>query len=316
MQSARTMAPGPFVGAQVDDLRGREVVVGFDGSVAARAAVRWAATEAARLGSPLGVVYAADVPVLRGDGATTSVQDVHELAAQVAREGAALARRTSPGLVVRSHGVVAGAPAELVASSAQAGLLVLGRRAPQSGQGHGALGSVSFAVVLHSRCPVVVVHEERDQVSGSVTLPVVAGIDGSRAAAGALAVAAQFAQARGSGLHVICAWGIPPKETWAQSLAGTGDLAALTLAGSARAEEKVAGGLAWVREAYPGLRVSGQAVEGDPAVLLTQASSGSGLVVVGSRGQGGFAGLMIGSVGHSVLRSSHCPVVVVRRGSL
>jgi nucleotide-binding universal stress UspA family protein len=56
-------------------------------------------------------------------------------------------------------------------------------------------------------------------------------------------------------------------------------------------------------------------VQGTADEVLAEASRSAGLVVVGSRGHGGFAGMMLGSVGHSVLRKASSPVAVVRWGS-
>src|SRR5689334_1143276 len=99
---AYSIGPGTPTG----ELAGREVVVGFDGSAAALAAVRWAAAEASRLGSPLVVVYAADVPVTTGwgTGAVPVAPDLVRLSRSVAARGAAVAREQQPDLLVHSLG--------------------------------------------------------------------------------------------------------------------------------------------------------------------------------------------------------------------
>jgi nucleotide-binding universal stress UspA family protein len=61
-----------------------------------------------------------------------------------------------------------------------------------------------------------------------------------------------------------------------------------------------------------GLEVEWLAVQGIPAVVLIEASNGAALLVVGSRGVGGFKGLMMGSVSTQCVHHSHCPVLVVR----
>ena len=57
--------------------------------------------------------------------------------------------------------------------------------------------------------------------------------------------------------------------------------------------------------------VTVRAISGFPAKELIEASGDADLVVVGSRGAGGFAKLMVGSVGSQVVEHAHCPVVVV-----
>jgi nucleotide-binding universal stress UspA family protein len=65
-------------------------------------------------------------------------------------------------------------------------------------------------------------------------------------------------------------------------------------------------------EKFPDVEVRTHVVQGRPADVLVEASKGAELVVVGSRGRGGFRGLLLGSVSRSVLHQAHCPVAVVR----
>jgi nucleotide-binding universal stress UspA family protein len=64
----------------------------------------------------------------------------------------------------------------------------------------------------------------------------------------------------------------------------------------------------------PGLTVRGEVFDGPPALVLQERSADAGVLVLGSRGQGGFAGLLAGSTAVSVTAHAHCPVVVVREG--
>lgn len=72
--------------------------------------------------------------------------------------------------------------------------------------------------------------------------------------------------------------------------------------------------VAW-REEFPDVEVSGEVVRGRPARILAGASARSDLLVVGTRGRGGFPGLRLGSVSHAMLHTAHCPVAVVPSGS-
>ncbi|GAA4561597.1 universal stress protein [Micromonospora coerulea] len=64
----------------------------------------------------------------------------------------------------------------------------------------------------------------------------------------------------------------------------------------------------------PGLTVHGEVFDGPPALVLQERSAQAGMLVLGSRGRGGFAGLLAGSTAVSVTSHAHCPVVVVRDG--
>jgi nucleotide-binding universal stress UspA family protein len=82
-----------------------------------------------------------------------------------------------------------------------------------------------------------------------------------------------------------------------------------------RAEQVASAALERVRSTHPELSVTASVVQGPADAVLAEASRDAGLVVVGSRGHGGFAGMMLGSVGHGVLRKASSPVAVVRWGS-
>ena len=66
------------------------------------------------------------------------------------------------------------------------------------------------------------------------------------------------------------------------------------------------------REKYPDLRVAPIVVHDRPARALTERSGDAQLVVVGSRGHGGLAGMLLGSVSQALLHHAGCPVAVVR----
>lgn len=123
--------------------------------------------------------------------------------------------------------------------------------------------------------------------------PVIAGVDGSSTSVAALAHAAWQADQRGLPLHVtVCHGPTPSARQEATTLAG-------------QLAEQVS--LAW-----PQVDVSGQVVAGRPGTTLVKLSEDAALVVVGSRGRGGFRGLLLGSVGTQL--AAHCatPVIVIR----
>jgi nucleotide-binding universal stress UspA family protein len=287
------------------DLTCREVVVGYDATPAADAAVRWAAVEAERLGTVLTVVCAVEV----GTGASVHAHapEAARVGRELARRGAQIAHEAAPGAVAaRVVGTVGGAAGELVARSASASLVVVG--APRA-RGVAALGSVSFGVTLHARCPVVLVPEHADPHFAS--RDVVVGVDGSRSSRSALDLAARLAVAGGGHVRVVTAW--QPTGPGPSTLAAR-DLAALSEAREEAARHDLAAAVEQVGREHPELEVSGSVLQGPVADVLTDVAADAGLLVVGSRGHGGFAGLALGSVCHAVVRSAQVPVAVVRQG--
>jgi nucleotide-binding universal stress UspA family protein len=78
------------------------------------------------------------------------------------------------------------------------------------------------------------------------------------------------------------------------------------------AEETLQRAEAHVRAAHPELALETEVLYGEPGHVLGELAQRAGLVVVGSRGRGGFAGLLLGSVSHTVIHEAPCPVMVVR----
>ena len=309
-RAARALPPSGVVGAPV--------LVGFDESAASVAAVHWAAAEATRLGSELTVLSAHDPPLPppsspTGSGAIRPDRDSWSVCRAAAARGVDLARVGTPDGVITALGVIGSPAGELVARSSEAGLVVVGRNRRTALQA-AVLGSVSFAVALHARCPVVVVGEGAERHPGT-TWPVVVGTDGSRPALAAVALAVEFARRWHAPLEVVSAWRAPSVTDW-QDEPDVVMVRSSAQPWVALAHSAVDEAIAQVRAVAPELTVSGTVTEGRADDVLVDQSRRAGLVVVGSRGLGGFAGLMVGSVSHGVMRRSASPVVVVRRGSL
>jgi nucleotide-binding universal stress UspA family protein len=164
------------------------------------------------------------------------------------------------------------------------------------------LGSVTADLIRHAHSPVVVVHGEQESLPSAGTAPVVVGIDGSPASENALAFAFDEASRRGVPLVAVHAWG----DVDGEPLPGSQweNLRVL-------AEERVAERLAGWGERYPDVVIQREVVLDRPAHHLLQRSRTAQLTVVGSRGRGGFAGLLLGSVSKSVAEAAETPVVVV-----
>jgi nucleotide-binding universal stress UspA family protein len=287
--------------------RGCGVVVGYDGSGPAEHAVDWAAAEAARRGVPLVVATAFDVTgLVAGMDAAALPDDVGELA-EVAAGGATRARRVAPGLEVREVARPDGAAGMLVELSRRAELVVVGKR------GHGEvagvlLGSVAFAVTAHARCPVAVV-QGASRVPPGPERPVLVGVDGSAESLLALEYAADLAAAVGAALTVVTAWRCTTADTRVTSHTAAVDVMEQV---RARAREVATGAAEAARARHPGLVVRAEVLIGLPGPVLADLAAEHALLVVGGRGRGGFAGLLLGSVSHAVIHRSPCPVVVVR----
>lgn len=137
---------------------------------------------------------------------------------------------------------------------------------------------------------------------------IVVGVDGSEGGEAALAFAAQEAALRGARLLVVCAWEIPVMI----APEGAAYPAESFQAFPDNAESIVRAAVARVAELQPSVACEGKAVEGHPAEVLLKEAVQADMIVVGNRGHGGFASLLLGSVTQHVVHHAHCPVVVVR----
>jgi nucleotide-binding universal stress UspA family protein len=136
---------------------------------------------------------------------------------------------------------------------------------------------------------------------------VVVGVDGSDGSRRALRWAAREAAARGDALHLVHVWQEP--QAYAPLGLGSYPLDPEPIQQAARG--LLDGLLAEAGELEPGLPVTGEVVEGAPAEALLDAARTAELLVVGSRGLGGFRSLLLGSVSQQVVHHARCPVVIV-----
>jgi len=201
---------------------------------------------------------------------------------------------------VRGEVVYAPSASTLVELSNNSQMVVVGCRG-QGGLQRVLLGSISTALAHHAHCPVAVIHDEA--VAGS-DAPVVVGIDGSPASELATAIAFDEASWRGVELVALHAWSDAesselPTPQWSVVCPG--------------AEEELAERLAGWQERYPDVRVRRVVVMDQPARHLLIEAGAAQLVVVGSHGRGGFARMLLGSVGTAVVHAARVPVIVARQ---
>jgi nucleotide-binding universal stress UspA family protein len=281
------------------------VVVGVDGSPTSRLALRWAADKARRSHEPLHVVHALETEVVLSPGRQLGTPERPADEDLVLVTAVELLSTVAPEVHVVPHSVEGFALSSLVAASRVAGTLVVGSR------GRGAipavfLGSVSQQLVLHARCPVVIVRHGQVQPLPAGA-PVVVGVDGSAGSEPAVGYAFAHAAETGSPLLAVHSWWWEPLEGVSGRGPWTGDWAQIAAQEEALLSESLAG---W-REKYPEVTVDPRSVRSDPVVELLEHAHSARLLVVGSRGRGGFKGLVLGSVSQRVLKRATCPVAVV-----
>ena len=139
---------------------------------------------------------------------------------------------------------------------------------------------------------------------------IVVGVDGSDGGRAALDFAAEEAALRGARLKVVTVWEIPPAVV-AGLAADSGFFEQSREDNRQHAEAIAADAVARVALLQPSVVCEQRVVEGHEARVLLEEAKDAMLVVVGSRGRGGFAGLLLGSVSHQVVNHARCPVTVV-----
>lgn len=135
---------------------------------------------------------------------------------------------------------------------------------------------------------------------------IVVGVDGSEASVKALRWAIEEARLRGATVRAVHAWSYPRVSTYHEAAHA---LAAPLAEQAETILDRV------VQEAAEGehdVEIQRVTVEGPAAAALVEASSEASLLVIGSRGLGGFSGLLLGSVSHQAASHASCAVVIVR----
>lgn len=279
------------------------IVVGVDESPTAQAALRWAVAEADARGWATTAVlawtylkqhYGAPGGHFQpGYGAAQADDALARLVGEALGEAAGKVEQQTvcdlpvPGLLGASEG---------------ADLLVVGARGFGGFRGL-LLGSVSQQCAHHTQIPIAVVRQPQSGVHADG--PIVVAVDGSSTSRRALAWAADAARARQARLVVVHAW-LPTM------------LVTFDCALPVDAEPFATAAHRVIDEALEGVETDGlgepverRLIEDTPARAILDAATDASLIVVGSRGRGGFAGLLLGSVSQHVITHADCPVVVV-----
>ncbi|MED7953751.1 universal stress protein [Streptomyces sp. BE303] len=267
------------------------VLVGVDGSEASLAAVDVGVREARLRGCGLKIVHAFIWPLMHvslGPSPNGPAEGgLRHQAEGVLADARRRARALDPALEVEAE-LATGEPLGVLAGrSRRASLVVVGSR----GLGRFSalvIGSVAVHLAAHAACPVLIVRGRPDP-EGDVLV----AVDGSGVGAEAVGFAFAEATARRAPLTALHAW---------HPHTGPAD----------RAEPVPADAVVGWREKYPDVDVRIRLVEQHTRPALIEASRDAQLMVVGARGRGGFAGLLLGSTSQAVIQHAHCPVAVVR----
>ncbi|MFC9978122.1 universal stress protein [Spirillospora sp. NPDC127200] len=287
-----------------------EIIVGVDDSELSMAALDWAVDEARRRDAGLRVLHAV-LPWLMREHPDPKIAEVREWMVNCGREvldrALARVRDRAPDLEV-TGAVVPGPSSEALVGAAEGALMtVVGTHGANALSGM-LLGSVAWQVAAHAPGPVVVVRGDGTGPHGEV----VVGVDGSDGSDAAVGFAFQEAALRGARLRAVLAWTFPMPTGGPAGFQPAVYDPELVAADEKRVlMESLAG---W-RERFPDVEVVPEVVHGTATRALSGASARADLLVVGSRGRGGFAGLVLGSVSHALLHRAHCPVAVVRPGA-
>ncbi|HPZ96050.1 MAG TPA: universal stress protein, partial [Mycobacterium sp.] len=275
------------------------------------AAVEWAARDAAMRNVPLSVIHVV-APIVVGtpDAVPPDYSQLQEEAAQ--------------SIIEQAHRVaVAAAPShegeistEILHAQPVPAMVELSRRALMVAvgcRGQGAveqalMGSVSAGIAHHAHCPVAIIHQHPPDGTPAPDAPVVVGIDGSPASEEATGIAFDEASRRGVDLVALHAWSDMGPIEFASA-----NWAPIEWRNIKDAEEEVlAERLSGWRERYPDVPVHKIVVCDRPGLRLLEQAERAHLVVLGSHGRGGFAGMLLGSVCSAVVHNAGVPVIIAR----
>lgn len=272
------------------------MVVGYDGSAEAAAAVRWAARHAAQLDCELQVIHCSLWPLLTHDlGPVKGIagSGLQHQARTILEEGKAEALAVAPRAKVQGTLLYGLPAAHLRRTAGDARMLVLGSRGIGGFLGL-LVGSVSLELAATASCPVAVIRFDRHPQGG-----VVVGVDSSGSEE-ALRLACGLASATGAGLTIIHV--IRPHDGLTYA-AARGNKAGRRLLNKVADDAKALA---------PNVPVRPDLVRDDsvPRALLN-ASRGAALLVVGSKSHGLLKGT-VGSDAHAVLHHATGPVLISR----
>lgn len=293
----------------------KPIVVGYDGSSSSQHALEWALDTARGRHTSVCITHAirpyVDPWPAFGGYAMPNPAELTTTAERTVASGLAKAHKLAPDVEVTSRIASGNESQILMGDTGDTEMIVVGSRG-LSGFGELLLGSTGVTLAAHATCPVVIVrtNEPIDAEPGPQAGRIIVGVDGSALSEDAVVFALEQAAVTGHGVTAVHAWQAPFYEVPGKG----GPIPDGVIDAEFRAGEVAAltESLAPIWAKFPAVDVRQVVVHRDPAAALVAASAGADLVVVGSRGRGGFGNLLLGSVSHAVLHHAHSPVAVVR----
>ena len=289
------------------------IVVGVDGSPGATAAVTWAAKLASVRHLELKLVHGVQVAALYyggglpGAGAGALYDAIQADGERVLADAGKLARSLDADLVVTIEMRNDPPVVLLLDESRRARMVVIGRTGA-GGFADMLVGSTAATVVSHAHSPVAVIRGREGSTHIPDTGPVVVGVDGSPNSEQAIAIAFEEASLRRAPLVAVHAW----SDVTYEDFYGTVRVMPQWESLKENEERLLAQRLAGWQEKYPDVEVLRELRRDRPRHALLDATKNAQLVVVGSRGRGGFTGALLGSTSQALVQHAECPVLVVR----
>ncbi|GAB2484179.1 universal stress protein [Nocardiopsis aegyptia] len=288
------------------------VVVAVNGSPESERAVDWAADDARTRGLRLRVVYAFDWPRYHSVPRGLPGFDVDEFARRVVDEARRRALERVPDLDVEAKHITGDPEPVLLLESQSAHSLVVGAHR-MTAMDAVLPESTALRLLVSASCPLIVVP---DRDPGPSTGRVLVGVDGSETARTAAEWAFATAEVRGAALRAVTVrgrarwrFGALEEPSWTRS---DEENRTEEAAAEEEARRTLAEAIGPARTRRPGVRVEEVVRSGHPVEVLCASAEDCDLMVVGSHGRGGFAGMLLGSVSRNVISHSPCPVAVVR----
>lgn len=285
----------------------KSIVVGLHPSRPVSPALDWAVAQAVVRHRPLELLVARGVPVPAQIEVPVDTLLPDEAAQEVIDQARQHVAQIDPSVQVEGRVCNGSAGAVLVAASAEAEAVVVGRHG-HSRLTEAVLGSTSAQVAAHGQAPVVVVD---DRLLPDTAGPVVCGVDGSSANRAAIDYSFRAASEWGVPLVALYAWQLDLPEQVTLPWINKPLMRRLVEEQKRVLHEALAG---WSTD-FPDVEVRHIVSRQHAVDRLSEEARSASLLVVGGRGHGGFAGLLVGSVSRAILHRRHtCPIVIVHPG--
>lgn len=271
------------------------IVVGYDGSTASEAALKWAAKAAHQSGMSLLIMHTADLFDDSQDpnGGLSNGADVEAEAKSIAERGSAIVREAMRDLPVQIGGAFFSAQTDVQELSASTPMVVLGNHGESRINTLG-LAAAAYAIIGYAHCPVVIVQDGTSELPGPGR-PVVVG------------VADDSDRVVDTGAYLAQRWGAPLllTTTWSAERTESGDPTE-----SSQAKQTNRKAAERIRATHEDLNITGVVLQAEPVEGLTQSANNGGLLILGARVHS-LAGAVLGSTSLGMLFQGKIPVMIV-----